>query len=99
MRRRAKSDSNQPDIVAALRRVGAFVKDMAAVGDGWPDLCVWFRGQTHWLEVKADRQAVNRKGSTAQRQQEIRDRARECGVHIYVVTTEEEALRAIGAIV
>lgn len=97
MRRRAKSDSNQGDIVLALRQVGAFVRDMSAVGDGWPDLCVLFRGAVHLLEVKADGAAVKRKSSTAQRQQEIRDRARECGVHIYVVTSEEEALRAIGA--
>lgn len=98
MRRRAKSDSNQADIVSELRQIGAFVRDMSAVGDGWPDLCVWFRGATHWLEVKADRAAVNRKSSTAQRQQEIRDRAREHGVHIYVVTSSEEAMRAIGAV-
>lgn len=97
MRRRAKADSNQGDIVLALRQAGAFVRDMSAVGDGWPDLCVLFRGATHWLEVKADKTAVKRKSSTAQRQQEIRDRARECGVHIYVVTSEEEALKAIGA--
>ncbi|GAB3763573.1 hypothetical protein GCM10028796_17310 [Ramlibacter monticola] len=52
MRRAAKVDRNQPEIVAALRRIGADVFSLAAVGDGIPDLLVGFRGTTYLLEVK-----------------------------------------------
>jgi len=40
LRRAARIDENQVDIVAALRKVGCRVKSTAAVGDGWADLTV-----------------------------------------------------------
>jgi hypothetical protein len=40
MRRKAKTDSNQKDIVAALRAAGCGVIDLSAVGKGVPDLLV-----------------------------------------------------------
>ena len=43
-RRAAKVDRNQPEIVDALRKCGAFVKDCSGVGAGFPDLIVCFRG-------------------------------------------------------
>ena len=52
MRRAAKIDANQPEIVAALRKVGAQVTSLAAVGEGVPDLLVGFRGETVLIEVK-----------------------------------------------
>lgn len=52
MRRAAKIDANQPDIVAALRAIGASVQSLAATGKGVPDLLVGWRGQTYLIEVK-----------------------------------------------
>lgn len=52
MRRAAKIDANQLDIVEALRRCGATVQPLHTVGQGVPDLLVGFRGQTLLLEVK-----------------------------------------------
>jgi Holliday junction resolvase len=52
MRRAAKIDRNQPEIVAALRAIGADVVSLAAVGSGVPDLLVGFQGQTVLIEVK-----------------------------------------------
>lgn len=52
MRRAAKIDRNQPEIVSALRKVGATVVTLAAVGKGVPDLLVGFRQSTYLLEVK-----------------------------------------------
>jgi hypothetical protein len=40
MRRAAKIDANQPQIVEALRKAGATVHSLAAVGNGIPDLLV-----------------------------------------------------------
>lgn len=50
--RAAKVDRNQSEIVAALRRVGATVEPLHAVGKGVPDLLVGFRGRNFLLEVK-----------------------------------------------
>lgn len=51
-RRAAKADQNQPEIVAALRRVGASVQHLHAVGSGCPDLLVCFRNVLFLMEVK-----------------------------------------------
>ena len=95
--RRGKSDSNHSEICAALRKAGAHVIDLKGVGSGVADIAVLFRGETHWLEIKSGRSAVQRKDATADRQREFRDRCQERGVHVYIVTTRDEALRAIGA--
>jgi len=52
IRRAAKVDANQPEIVAALRKAGASVTPLHAVGSGFPDLAVGYRGTNHLLEVK-----------------------------------------------
>lgn len=52
MRRAAKVDRNQPEIVDALRKVGASVAITSAVGCGYPDLNVGYRGRTILMEVK-----------------------------------------------
>ena len=99
MRRWAsKVDANQGEIMAALQKVGAHPVSLHEVGRGVCDLMVMFRGAVHLFEIKANSAAVKRKGKTADDQREFRDRARECGVHVWIVTSAEEALRAIGAI-
>lgn len=55
MRRAARVDQNQEQIVEALRAVGATVQTLAAVGKGVPDLLVGYKGQTLLLEVKDGR--------------------------------------------
>jgi hypothetical protein len=45
-------DDNQGEIVSALRKVGARVQSLAAVGGGVPDLLVGFRGNIYLMEVK-----------------------------------------------
>lgn len=52
MRRAAKIDANQPEIVDALRKAGATVYSLAAVGQGIPDLFVGYAGRTALIEVK-----------------------------------------------
>lgn len=52
MRRAAKIDANQPEIVAAFRAVGASVQPLHSVGQGCTDLLVGFRGQNYAVEVK-----------------------------------------------
>ena len=52
MRRAAKIDANQTEIVNALRQVGASVQSLASTGKGCPDLLVGFRGVNWLLEIK-----------------------------------------------
>lgn len=52
MRRAAKVDGNQAEIVAALRKVGATVQPLHAVGAGCPDLLIGYRGRNWLIEVK-----------------------------------------------
>ncbi|WP_336943117.1 hypothetical protein [Acinetobacter modestus] len=52
MRRAAKIDANQTEIVKALRSVGASVQSLASTGKGCPDLLVGFRGVNWLLEIK-----------------------------------------------
>lgn len=55
MRRAARVDDNQAEIVAALRRSGATVQSLATIGQGCPDLLVAYRQQTMVIEVKDGR--------------------------------------------
>lgn len=52
MRRAANIDANQPDIVSAVRKVGASVQALHTVGKGCPDLLVGYRGVNMVWEVK-----------------------------------------------
>ena len=47
-----KIDANQPEIVAALRKVGCTVEHLHAVGKGCPDLLCAIAGQVFLIEVK-----------------------------------------------
>ena len=52
MRRAAKVDANQGQVVSALRLAGASVHSLAALGRGVPDLLVGYAGKTALMEVK-----------------------------------------------
>ena len=52
VRRAAKVDANQGEIVKALRAHGATVQSLAAVGHGCPDLLVGYQGVTYLMEIK-----------------------------------------------
>lgn len=82
-------DSNQAEIVAALRAVGAAVQSLASIGHGCPDVLCFFRRQLFLLEVKSPRGRLT---------------AEEAAWHeawpgaVYVVRSVDEALDAIGAV-
>ena len=52
MRRAARIDANQEQVVSALRAAGATVHSLAGVGVGVPDLLVGYQGKTILFEVK-----------------------------------------------
>lgn len=95
-RLRPRLDANHPQIVDALRRVGARVQSLAAVGGGCPDLLVAFRGAWYVLEIKDGAKPPSHRALTPD---EVRWHA-DFGdaAPVFVVTSPEEALYVIGAL-
>lgn len=93
MRRAAKVDRNQPEIVAALRKAGATVESLAAVGCGVPDLLVGFQGRTVLIEVKDGARPKSERQLTTD---QIEWHASWRGDTCVVAGTVTEALAAIG---
>lgn len=52
MRRAARIDSNQPEIVKAARSCGASVQPIHTLGKGIPDLLIGYRGVNLLWELK-----------------------------------------------
>ncbi len=65
----AKVDENQPEIVKALRNVGATVTPTHAAGGGFPDLVVGFRGVNFLLEIKDDAKPPSKQKLTPDQEQ------------------------------
>ena len=53
MRRDAKVDANQPEIVAALKKVGATIWHTYPLGRGGPDIVVGYGGRSYPMEIKS----------------------------------------------
>ncbi len=92
MRRAARIDENQPDIVAALRAVGASVQPLHAVGKGCPDLLVAHRMVNYVIEIKnPDKPVRDRRLKPDQITWHDAWRA-----PVHIVETVADALRVIG---
>lgn len=92
MRRHAKTDDNQTEIVKALRAHGCSVVSLADVGGGVPDLLVGKYGRNYLLEVKDGRKPPSKRTLTAD---QIQWHARWKG-HACIVHDIEGALAAVG---
>jgi Holliday junction resolvase len=95
MRRAAKVDANQPEIVQALRQAGACVQSLAAVGKGVPDLLVGYEGNTVLIEVKDGSKPRSARQLT---DEQIEWHAAWIGGRCVVASNAAEALAAIGVI-
>lgn len=93
MRRAAKVDSNHADIVKALRKAGCAVQDLSAVGRGVPDLLACRAGINVLIEVKRPKAKGQSAGTLTDEQIAWIDR---WPADVHVVTTAEEALKAMG---
>lgn len=92
MRRAAKVDQNQAQVVKDLRAVGCSVLPLHAVGKGCPDLLVAYGMKNHLLEVKdGSKPPSARKLTPAQEKFHAEWRG-----PIFTVTSTEEALKAMG---
>ena len=91
MRRAAKTDANQAEIVAALRAIGATVQPLHSVGGGCPDLAVGWRGMTSLLEIKDGAKPPSARKLTPD---QVKWHAEWAG-HVAVVETVEQAIEAV----
>lgn len=97
MRRAAKIDDNQPEIVKALRAHGCDVLSLAAVGNGCPDLLVsrpYYPHHYFLLEVKDGEKPPSARKLTPD---QVEFHARWKGP-IHIVTSVDEALDAVGIV-
>jgi Holliday junction resolvase len=95
MRRAAKIDANQVQIVSALRAAGASVQSLAGVGKGVPDLLVGFKGQTILMEIKDGAKAKSAQRLT---EDQLVWHGSWKGGPLSVVDGPEAALRMLGII-
>jgi len=93
VRRAAKIDANQAQIVADLRTKGVQVLSLAAVGGGVPDLLCGWKGRLVLLEVKDGAKVPSARRLTPF--QEAFHQEWE-GMPLYVVDSTPSALKAVG---
>lgn len=92
MRRAAKVDDNQGEIVAALRAAGCSVTSLASVGRGCPDLVVGRAGVTYLLEVKDGKKPLSKRRLTP----DEKAWHESWRGQVAVVESVQEALTAVG---
>ena len=93
MRRAARTDANQTEIVETLRTVGATVQPLHSVGVGCPDLLVGFRGLNYLIEVKDGRKPPSERKLTPD---QVEWHSEWTG-QVDIAEWPEDALRIIGA--
>jgi len=91
MRRAARLDANQQEIVRALRQCGASVQSLASLGGGVPDLLVFKGGKYLLMEIKDGSKPPSKRQLTPD--QESWRKA--WGGPVAVVTSVDEAIGAV----
>lgn len=95
MRRAAKIDANQPEIVEALRAIGCQVQPIHTVGHGCPDLLVGAFGRTLMMEVKDGSKPPSARQLTPDQQEW---HSKWTGGPLCIVDSIEAAIRAVNAV-
>ncbi len=64
MRRIARTDDNQQQIVKQLRKLGCSVAITSMIGKGFPDFIVGYKGRNYMIELKDGKRKPSEKGLT-----------------------------------
>ena len=91
MRRRARTDANHGDVVAALRKAGHYVLDLSRLGSGCPDLLIARRGRLVLVEVKDGSKPPSKRQLTED-EQDVHHALARCGVQVAVITSVQDAM-------
>jgi len=100
VRRAAKIDTNQTEIISALRKAGAFVLPTHQLKNAF-DCIVCYRGKTFIMEIKnpeslpkvCDRERLIKALSDGER--ECMQRIESTGVKYHIICTIDEAIKLI----
>lgn len=87
--RNAKVDSNQREIVLALRNAGAIVKHVYQLKKLF-DILVYYNGKTFNVEIK-----TSRKHKLTEGEKECKEDIESVGVKYWIITSVKEALKMI----
>ncbi len=91
MRRAARVDRNQPEIVRALRDIGATVQHIHMIGGGCPDILVGYRGTSYVFEIKDSAKPPSKRRLTPM-EAKWHDNWRG---QVAIVTSIDEAIKAV----
>lgn len=91
MRRIARTDRNQSEIVSLFRQAGYSVQSLAQLGNGVPDLLLGRNGVNHLVEIKDGDKPASRQQLTAD-QSEWTERWKG---KVWLVTSKEDAIEMI----
>lgn len=92
MRRAAKVDANQAEIVEALRSAGCSVQSLATVGKGCPDLLVGYNGMRLLFELKDGKKPPSARKLTPDQEKWLGEWR---GGGVWLITSIPEALDAL----
>lgn len=87
--RNAKVDSNQKEIVSALRKAGAIVKHVHQLKKLF-DILVYYKGKTYSVEIK-----TSHKHKLTEGEKECKELIESVGVKYFIITSIDEALEMI----
>lgn len=91
MRRAARVDDNQAEIVAALRAAGCSVTSLASIGKGCPDIVVGRAGMNYLMEIKDGNKPPSKRSLTP----EEKKWHESWKGQVAVVESVEDALRVV----
>ena len=97
MRRAPRKDANHGDVVKALEMVGCKVQDLAAVGDGCPDLLIGIPTvrALAFVEIKDGDKSPSRRALTPD---QVEWHQEWNGYPVHIVDSVSEALAIVAAI-
>ena len=88
-KRNAKKDTNQTEIVEALRKVGAVVKFTFQLKNLF-DILVFYKGETYCVEIKS-----SRKSKLSQGELECKQELESVGVAYWVIYSVDDAMKML----
>lgn len=92
LRRAAKVDANQMEIIDGLRFLGASVQPLHTIGKGCPDLLVGWRQTNYLLEVKNPAMPPSKRKLTSD---QVEWKHQWCGT-VNIVESLNDALKVLG---
>jgi len=87
--RAGRTDGNHAEVIKVLRDNGMDARSIAALGNGWPDVVVGWRGVNIFLEIKDGAKYPSQRALTAAEQEFFGT----WGGQVKLVMSPEEAVR------